>query len=955
LALLVVWEAPAAFAQTPPETPPAEEQSEEPEEAPAEEGKAEAAPSEGQAAEPATAAPPVEAPAAAAEASSEVVITGSRIKRTSFAQPSAVEVIDRKALTKTGARNLGDIVRQMDINYGSDVNTDVSSAAGGTSQFNLRGLGLSSTLVLLNGRRLVQAGTASLEGESFVDINSIPLAAVERIEVLKGGASAIYGSDAVAGVVNIITRKQFNGFEGHIGGSTTSKFDQQDWEVSLLGGASTEHTRVLGMVSYYGSNPLQAPERDFTSKGSNVSTLGWPSAYLPLVPPPMRNAAGKFENGYRDPGCGMVPLSAPVPNWETDATSALPFCTFNFNPYFDLILKSQRVNTYAKVEQDVGDHVTLFFEGAYAGSRVQRRQSPSYPILQTVVVPADHQYNPLGVPLRWFGRPLAGNAPPALYYTDSDTLHTAAGIKGDLGAASGAKLSQWDWILQGTWGRNRFHNELYDTLKAPLQNALNSCTPTTDPAECWNPFYSGPPNSQYIINKVTGALNSEVYSELTTASLDLSGPIATLPGGDLALAFGGQLRRESIVSNQDHDSEQENYLFLIGSPDYSADRKIGAVYGELSIPLVSGMEVQAAGRFEHYSDVGGSFNPMAGVSWTPAQTFIGDDAPLISQVRVRGTIATSFRAPSLLQTYGVQTALEPIYPYTTDSMGNVSAAGSAVYNAVRTYGNPNLKPQQATAITAGLEWEPLQALRFIGDYWRYDYQDYIVKESAQQIVAADADCNVTPATCDPRITRDPAGSPTRIDARFVNAAAVKTHGIDAALTYRSDFGAHAGLFAFGLSGTYVLSFEIPESQVIPSLRDENFISCNGKYCDVAGLRNGVNFARSIPRLRSTASIGWGLGGHTANITAHFISGYKDDADVDPGPAEHYNNIDAFVSLDLQYGFRLDEGDGTATTFRIGVTNLFDTPPPFVKANFGYDPTIHDPRGRVLYARLVQEL
>jgi iron complex outermembrane receptor protein len=346
---------------------------------------------------------------------------------------------------------------------------------------------------------------------------------------------------------------------------------------------------------------------------------------------------------------------------------------------------------------------------------------------------------------------------------------------------------------------------------------------------------------------------------------------------------------------------------------------------------------------------------MAGVSWTPALTFIGDDAPMISQVRVRGTIATSFRAPSLLQTYGVQTALEPIYPYTTDAMGNVSAAGSAVYNAVRTYGNPALKPQTATAITAGLEWEPVPALRFIGDSWHYDYSDYIVKESAQQIVAADADCNVTPDTCDPRITRDPAGSPTRIDARFVNAASVKTHGIDAALTYRSNFGAQAGMFSFGLSGTYVLSFDIPESQVIPSLRDEKFISCNGTSCDVAGLRNGVNFARSIPRLRSTMSVGWMLGAHMANITGHFISSYRDDADVDPGPGEQYNTIDAFVSLDLQYGFRIDEGDGTSTTFRIGVTNLFDTPPPFVKANFGYDPTIHDPRGRVLYAHLTQEL
>jgi iron complex outermembrane receptor protein len=143
--------------------------------------------------------------------------------------------------------------------------------------------------------------------------------------------------------------------------------------------------------------------------------------------------------------------------------------------------------------------------------------------------------------------------------------------------------------------------------------------------------------------------------------------------------------------------------------------------------------------------------------------------------------------------------------------------------------------------------------------------------------------------------------------------------------------------------------------VIPTLRDESFVHCDGQYCDVAGLRNGVNFARSIPRLRSTMTLGWTLDGHSANIVGHFISAYTDDADVDPGPGERYNDIHALVTLDLQYAYRIAEANGMATTLKIGVTNLLDTPPPFVKANYGYDPTIHDPRGRVIYARLIQEL
>jgi iron complex outermembrane receptor protein len=159
----------------------------------------------------------------------------------------------------------------------------------------------------------------------------------------------------------------------------------------------------------------------------------------------------------------------------------------------------------------------------------------------------------------------------------------------------------------------------------------------------------------------------------------------------------------------------------------------------------------------------------------------------------------------------------------------------------------------------------------------------------------------------------------------------------------------------GVSGSYVLSYKIPLLSVPLALRDEDFMNCSGDTCDVAGVRNFANFARSLPQLRVTLPLGWELDGHSAGLTGHFISGYTDDGDSDPTSEEEYRDIDAQVTLDLQYQYRLDEGDGAATTFRIGVQNLLDTEPPEVNAGYGYDVFVHDPRGRILYARLIQEL
>jgi outer membrane receptor protein involved in Fe transport len=599
-----------------------------------------------------------------------------------------------------------------------------------------------------------------------------------------------------------------------------------------------------------------------------------------------------------------------------------------------------------------------FFEATYARSRASRTQSPSYPLLVPVYVPADHPYNPTGDRLRWYGRVAGGGSPGYVTTYDSDTLHTVAGIGGDFGFASEG-LAEWEWELAGTWSGNRYVAHTQDVLTDNLQDALNSCGPEDDPAGCWNPFSFGAPNSQALKDNITGELRGRTDATLTTAGLDFTGPLFELPGGDLSIAFGGQLRFETAESDPDHDSNEEAYVFLVGGPDWQAERNIAAAYAELLFPFVRGFELQTAGRFENYDDAGSSADPMLGISWTPATTFAGPEATPVSKVRLRGTFSTAFRAPSLLQMHGAFTELSQI-----------TTATSTVFTAIRSIGNPDLTPQKSTTLTGGFDWAPAKGLFVEADYWHYNYRELISKEPAQGKVNSDL-----MTMSNPDITWDPVtGIPTRVNVRFINADSVTTHGIDASVMFRSDFGAQAGTFSFGAGGSYVLGYYIPQSTVPSALWDEEFLSCDAPAataatptmpgappssdaeCDVAGSRNIATIAKPLPRLRATVPVGWGLSGHNVSVNTNFVSGYRDDGDSNASlTVERYRGINALVTLDLQYSYKIDWDEHIATTFRLGVTNLLDTPPPNLAFGLGYDVYTHDPRGRMLYARLVQEL
>jgi iron complex outermembrane receptor protein len=516
----------------------------------------------------------------------------------------------------------------------------------------------------------------------------------------------------------------------------------------------------------------------------------------------------------------------------------------------------------------------------------------------------------------------------------------------------------------GTWGRARLHGLVPDIIADRVQNALDSCSDPNDLSECFNPFYSsvtgtGTPNSERVLRSFRGDMQWLSDSWMATGDAGLSGPLFELPGGDFGFAIGGQYRYEERQSDVDHDGNLDRYGFVLGNADASAQRSVGAGYLELLWPFYDGVELQTAGRLEHYERVGTSFSPQASLVLIPAE-IIGREqvADGFRRLRLRGVITRAFRAPTLYE----------VFPgYVTNILQFDNEGPIPAFVPVQTAGNPDLDYETALVTTGGLEWSPIKEWGFNADYWRYSYNDRIAADDIQKHYREDR--------LDPEffVRGDP---PMQLLERartmLINTPGeIVTQGLDFGTAVRLELdevgitSSEAGTFVVAVDGSYVLSYDVPRE----SIADLETTSgaeiapdyCDGDTCDVAGLLNAANFAAPLPRLRLNIPVSWSDEHHTVAVIVHYISGYEDDSHSDPEsgmipasggytPAE----VDAMVTLDLSYGYTFKELIGESTTLRVGAINLLDTDPPRVESLAGFDPATHDPRGRTFYARLTQE-
>jgi len=853
----------------------------------------------------------------------EVVITGSYIKGSGTDEATPVDVLDSDYIQKQGALTIGELTQKLAVNSGAENNPDSFTAGGtqGTSNVNLRGLGLTSTLVLVNGKRQTIAGAVANDGSVFVDTATIPMAALERVEILKEGATATYGSDAVAGVVNFILRDDFEGLEVSVGHQKAESSDQTTDDVSVLAGFGIgDNTNVILSGSFMQQDPMSSAERSYTTINA-VSTLGRSFLNLGgLAPglPVFIEGTGDYAGTY-GPG-ETIPDANCEANGGIYGAAFIPSlggqkCGFLYGPRFNLVNEEERTNVYAAITHDMDNGVTVRGELGFAKNEVlDNPQSPSYPALNFPTIAPGQAGSPFNGFVRWYGRPLGAEAPSPLAPRNSEFLRASLDVSGSLDDG------EWDWNASVTYSENDREGWQPDTIASRLTDALAGQGGASG-TESFN-IFDPSQNSQSLIDYISAQTYTNTITDLTVADLVVSGPLEIASGRTINVAYGAQFRNEGFQTLRNDISTQQidpqtgtlqdvDLIFLGGGTEPSASRDSFAAFAEANIPITDSLEMSVAARYEALES-DSSLDPKLALRWQVTDELV-----------VRGSMSTAFREASLVQQFNRGTSLQGL----VDPLGG----GGALFIRVLTEGDTNLKPETSTNTNLGVVWTPSDNFNMRLDWWQFDYEDVITIENAQGKLSADPN--------GPDIRRNDSGQLQGVSTNFINAATVETDGVDVSADWNIPAG-DMGDFGVQLAYSHFLSYEIPDG--------------NGGVTDVVGSFNHDNFVRSMPQKKWNLTADWERGNHSAAMVVYYVDSYKTGRAV-PASAQALgfnSGISNWRTMDLSYNYNFNLGD-TQAVFTLGGKNVFDKEAPRVydAANFSYDPKHHDPRGRMFFARV----
>ena len=845
------------------------------------------------------------------ESVEEVVVTGSYIKGSATDGASPVEIISRETIDALGASTVADITANLAINNGSENQVDSFTVGGGqgSSNVNLRGLGLTSTLVLLDGKRHTTAGIPANDGAVYVNTNVIPVNAIERVEVLKEGAASVYGSDAVAGVVNYIFRRNFDGLEIDVSTQETDLGGSTDDKVNLIYGTSIENGNFVFAVSTLDRSPLYGSA--FNPSLVPLGISGFGTSFLAL-------GSGTVESGDY---AGTYSFFENIPDPNCIANKGILFpqasgsrCGFFYGDRFNVVNDEDHINTYTSFQTELDNGMN--FEVDYLTSSIDVNdnfQSPSYPALSfatpaNAVIPGKGG-SPFPFAVMFLGRALgsAFDSPAAPRSLESERL--SLGLTGKLN-------NGFDFSVDYTVSSEENYGSQPDTSTKRFGNAINGIggAPGT-----WNLFDSTS-NSQELIDYISTAQETTYDVELSVLDIVLTGEV-----NDIEIATGFQLRNEEYAVSRNDDSiasfdAQGNLLsfadliFLGGGIEASADRSAYAVFVEAAKDVSDRLELRGAIRAENL-DTDDTINPKVSMRFQANDNLV-----------LRGSVSTSFREASLSQLNNSGVSLQGIQDF--DEAG--SPVGAASFIRIAQASNPNLKPEESTNLNFGAIWTPNEQLSFKFDYWSVDYEDVITIESAQGKVIADPN--------GPSMLRLVDGTLIGITTNYKNAAEVNTDGYDIEASYSID--SRIGQIELGMNRAHMLSYEIPAT--------------GGGMKSVLGLFNHDNFARSLPETKTILSASLSNGAHSMAAFYRMISDYEttntpNATAISLGLGQ---KIDEFNVLDLKYSYNYEMED-SSLRLSLGVKNALDEEVPmfYDTANFSYDTRQHDPRGRTIFIGL----
>ncbi|AMO95509.1 tonB dependent receptor family protein [Collimonas fungivorans] len=852
-----------------------------------------------------------------------ITITGSNISRVNKEGPTAVEIIKRDAIEKSGASTVVELLSKMPSVSVELSGNDNNSFAKGAASVALRGLGAKYTLILLNGRRLANYGFANNAEDTFVDLNSLPLAAIESVEILRDGASAIYGSDAVAGVINFKTKRNYQGIETTANLGTNEKGDGGTAGASITAGwgdLDKDGQNLLLTVDVLRRNPLSSDKhdatanRDFSRFGGGDSrsinrylgSLNDLTTAEPGIPIPGCRGTVGISAGTGDTRCFTNPVVRLSPKVLRGGISAI--FTKRLNGRDELFGEASYSHSESTTERGLPQFDSAFI-GKTAGST-----NPGLANLPGPSADGSLQGFTPGDQLRLY-RGIYEAAPQQSKVT-SDSVRLVGGWRGEIG--------RWDSEAAISLNQNRLKETgsnavLKDVSSASLQSGLLG-NGGYDPFAYWNPAS--------VVNPLLTTTERVATSRLGTIDWKMSAPdLFSFNGAPVGFAWGAQAGHESI-DDQPDPLAVAGQITNLGANSSKASRSVYSLYGEFNVPLMKQVEMQLALRGDHYSDFGNSINPKIALAWRPSD-----------QILLRGSATTSFKAPTLPEIASTTTA------YTTVAdrarCGPLGYVGANCSYSPRVYlqGNPDLKAEKANNYSFGVVWQPIRDLSASLDWYGIKQRNTIQSLDPQYILDNE---DIIPGYAaligrDPRNAALEARNPglnkgriSSITSPYINVGRTDLQGLDLDVKYDIALGSW-GKLKFREVNNYTLSFK---QSTTPGA---------GPVSRLDSLNH--------PRWSNSFRTAYEYAGNELAFTARTYASTRniDDPTHSQDPAITNARVPSYTVWDMNFNTKLMRN----LTLNFGVNNLFDKAP--VYANTAYKDDFvqnqNDLVGRYIYANM----
>lgn len=865
-----------------------------------------------------------------------VEVTGSNIKRLQIEGASPITVLNKEQILRSGAASVLEVLRDVtaaggnggEYNGGNDFRNGAASVT-------LRGM---PTLILLNGNRLPVSGSDDSNGFTSVDLNSIPVAAIERVEILKDGASAIYGTDAVGGVINFIMKSNYTGLEANASYGKTTNGGGDISKFSVAGGfgdRAKDNYNVVYTFSAEDNKRIRGVDREWANRidfSNNPGGIAYTSVY------------GAGANGMGGPGTLSVGGNR-MPDPECEKRSQLPYpnfpdwfpsptrngCLTATAEFTDLVKPSTRYGATLSANWDITPNMTAFATGF--ASQYKKRIYDESSWLQNrnrgnLSVPASNPFNTYGKTVTFRTNfPTEGGVE-----TDQKTLWLVGGLKGQVGT--------WDWSVALTHAQEDGKAVTYGSYKL---EAFNDAVESGR----YNPFGANK-NSAALIKELSADHSVQTMSKTDSLKLQASSEFGNLSGGAIGFAVGTELRKNSLEYNPSLDWQNGIMAKYAELPRISGSESLSAVYGEFRFPFLKSLEVQAAVRHDRYELAGNTTNPKLGVLWTPNESFL-----------VRANYSTGLVGPSLPQRFSVG---RDVFYSVKDPRRCVEGDDyfdSACNRNVRTKnaGSKDLQPEKSTHYNIGFVFEPFKEFNIGVTYYDIKWSNKIDVLDSITVLDNEDGAYKSFVKRDPITPEDIAayaklsaadkarlgplrGELSGLTTGFVNRFESQTSGIDADFSYTIRSSNYGKFNLFG-EATYTIKY----NTVL--LADNVYINCaNNTSCDTGEYGN--------PRVLAKLGFNWDKGVWSTTTVANYVSGFR----IDRSPGIVINQwYDLYanggrVASNTTINTSLGYTGLKNTTLRFGVNNLFDRDPSFdASSSLGYNSSWGNPRGRYVYANI----